>query len=126
MPTFLAIDRVDQCVSAPGVSSNVAVITRSTCSSPINRGRPGRDSSPNPSSRSAKNRARHFDTVFREVPTRCATSPIVPPAAHANTIRDRNANACEVFRRRDHPVNTDRSSSDNTTGASFGLGTTTA
>jgi hypothetical protein len=92
------------------------------CSSVIVRGRPGRGSSDKPSSRSATNRDRHFDTVFREVPACWATWPIVPPSAHASTIRARNANACEVFRRRAHPVSTDRSSSDNTTGSSFGLG----
>ncbi|MBD2894393.1 hypothetical protein amrb99_33180 [Actinomadura sp. RB99] len=49
IPVAAAIDRVDQCVSAPGVSSNVAVTTRSTCSSEITRGRPGRGSSVRPS-----------------------------------------------------------------------------
>jgi hypothetical protein len=38
-------------------------------------------------------------------------------------IGDRNANACAVFRRRDHPTNTLRSSSVNTTGPAFGLAT---
>ncbi|SDP99177.1 hypothetical protein SAMN05421507_1532 [Lentzea jiangxiensis] len=37
-----AIDRVDQCVALAGVDSSVAVITASTCSSEIVRGRPGR------------------------------------------------------------------------------------
>ncbi|BCJ33839.1 hypothetical protein Athai_13420 [Actinocatenispora thailandica] len=89
------------------------------------RGRPGRGSSHNPSRRPARNRDRHFDTVFREIPTSAATSPIEPPSAHRNTIRARNANACAVFRRRAQPVNTDRSCSDNTTGSSFGLGIAT-
>jgi hypothetical protein len=91
----------------------------------IVRGRPGRGSSDNPSSRSAKNRERHFDTMFRDTPTASATSPIVPPSALRNTIRARNANACDVFRRRAHPASTHRSSSDNTTGSTFGLGITT-
>jgi len=69
---------------------------------------------------------RHFDTVARDTPNWLATSPIVAPSAHRNTIRDRSANACAVFRRRDHPTNTDRSSPDNTTGSSFGLGTAEA
>jgi hypothetical protein len=96
-------------------------------SSVIVRGRPGRGSSDNPSSRPARNRDRHFDTVARDTSSRSATPPIVLPAsAHRNTILDLNANACAVFRRRAHPTSTRRSSSDNTTGTTFGLGTTTA
>jgi hypothetical protein len=64
--------------------------------------------------------------MFRDTPTSWATSPIVPPSAHRRTILDRNANACAVFRRRAHPASTERSSSDNTTGTTFGLGITTA
>ncbi len=124
MPVAAAIDRVDQCVSRPGVDSNVLVTTSSTRSSEMTRGRPGRGSSDSPSSRSARNRERHFDTVARDKPNSTATSPIVPPSAHRNTIRARDAKACAVFRRHDHPVNTECSSSDNTTGTSFGLGTT--
>jgi hypothetical protein len=121
-----AIDLVDQCVSRPGVSSSVFVITRSTCSSVISRGRPGRGSSVKPSNRRARNRDRHLDTMFRDTPIACATSPIVPPSAHRNTIRDRIANACAVFRRPDHPLRTLRSSSVRTTGSSFGVGIMTA
>lgn len=44
-----AIERVDQCVSWPGVASSVLVITSSTLSSAIRRRRPGRGSSANPS-----------------------------------------------------------------------------
>lgn len=124
IPAATAIDRVGQCVSAPGVSSSVAVTSRSTCSSVITRGRPGRGSSDRPSSRPATNRTAHFDTVFREVPTCSATCPIVPPSAQDNTIRARNANANEVLPRRVQPVGTDRSSSDNATGSRFGLGIT--
>jgi hypothetical protein len=52
MPCERAIDRVDQCVSPPGgACSSVAVITASTCSSPISQGRPDRGSSASPSSR---------------------------------------------------------------------------
>jgi hypothetical protein len=39
-----------------------------------------------------------------------------------HTIRDRNASACEVLRRRDHPTSTSCSSSDSTNGGTFGLG----
>jgi hypothetical protein len=103
IPVAAAIDRVDQCVSAvDGASSSVLAITCSTCSSLVSRGRPGRGSSVNPSSRSVKNRRRHLETMSRDTPSLAATSPIVPPAAHRNTIRDRIANAYAVFRRRAH------------------------
>lgn len=125
IPVADAIDRVDQCVSLPGVDSSVLVITCSMSSSVINRGRPGRGSSDNPSNRPARNLERHFDTVARDTSSRSATPPIeLPSSAHCNTIRARNANACAVFLRRLHPTNTRRSSSDNTTGSTFGLGTT--
>jgi len=124
MPVAAAIDRVDQCVSpAGGASSSVLAITRWTCSSPTVRGRPGRGSSDKPASRSDRNRRRHFDTMSRDTPSSAATCPIVPPSADRNTIRDRNANACAVFRRRAHPCNTCRSPSDRTTRSGFGLGT---
>jgi hypothetical protein len=82
------------------------VITPSTCSSVILRGAPGRGSSDNPSNLWDANRDRHLLTVFRETPNTCATSPFEAPSAHASTIRDRKANACDVFRRRDHPTST--------------------
>ena len=50
-PDLLAIERVDQCVASFGALSSVLVITASTCSSVIVRGRPGRGSSVSPSSR---------------------------------------------------------------------------
>jgi hypothetical protein len=93
IPVAAAIDRVDPCVSSPGVDSSVLVITCSMSSSVIVRGRPGRGSSDSPSSRPARNRERHFDTMFRDTPTSWATSPIVPPCAIRSTIRARNANA---------------------------------
>ena len=124
MPAAAAIDRVDQCVSpVDGASSSVLVTTRSTCSSLSNRGRPGRGSSQSPSSRSTKNRRRHFETMSRDTPNSSATAPIVPPSEHRSTIRDRVANACAVFRRRSQPARTRRSTSVRTTGSSFGLGT---
>jgi hypothetical protein len=125
MPVACAIDRVDQCVSCPGVSSNVFVITCSTRSSVITRGRPGRRSSDRPSSRLAWNLDRHFETMSRETPKSAAASPIVPPSAQRNTIRARAANACAVVRRRLQATRTCHSSSDSTTGSTFGLGTTT-
>jgi hypothetical protein len=42
---------------------------------------------------------------------------VVPPCAHANTIRHRNANACALFGRRAHRSSVSRSSSVNVTAA---------
>jgi len=126
-PADRAIDRVDQCVSPPGgACSSVAMITWSTCSSLMTRGRPGRGSSDSPSSRSRTNRDRHFDTVSRDTPSSAATSPIVPPAAHLSTIRDRSASTRAVVRRRAHAPSAARSLSVRSTGISFGLGTAQA
>jgi hypothetical protein len=69
---------------------------------------------------------RRLPMMFREVPTSSATCPIVPPSAQDGTIRARNDSAWEVLRRRAYPVSTERSSSDNTTGSSFGPGIPTA
>jgi len=127
MPCDLAIDRVDQCESPPaGACSSVAVITASTCSSLISRGRPGRGSSVSPASLFSRNRDRHFETMSRETPRSAATVLFDPPAAQARTIRDRSASACAVFRRRDHAVSVRRSSSVRLRGTSFGLGTAQA
>jgi hypothetical protein len=73
IPVAAAIDRVDHCVSRPGVSSSVLVITCSIRASVTVRGRPGRGSSDNPSNRSAKNRERHVDTMSRDTPRSNAT-----------------------------------------------------
>ena len=127
MPCDLAIDRVDQCVSPPaGACSSVAVMTCSTCSSLMSRGRPGRGSSVSPSSRLSRNRPRHFDTVSRETPSSAATPPIVPPSAQARMIRDLPASAWAVFLLRDHAVSVRRSSSASSSGTNFGLGTAKA
>ena len=94
-PTSAARDRVDQCVASFGVVSKVVVITRSTASSAIVRGRPGRGSSSRPSSRSTANRLRHLVTMLREIPRSSAICPFGAPgaSAQANTTRDRNARA---------------------------------
>jgi hypothetical protein len=63
IPTFLAIERVLQCVASAGLLSRVSVTTRPTSASVIFRGAPGRGSSGRPSSRRARKRARHFPTV---------------------------------------------------------------
>ena len=76
-------------------------------------GRPGRGSSESPSNRSSQNRRRHFPTVAADTPQSRATSLFAWPSAHASTIRERNANAWEDFRRRSHRTNCSRSSSVN-------------
>src|SRR4029453_12858100 len=116
-PDRLAIDARDQCVASAGVSSNVATITASTCSSVIVRGTPGRGSSTSPSSRRATNRERHLPTVGSDTPRSAATCLFVVPVAHASTIRQRNANAWELLARRDQRVSVWRSSSVKINGA---------
>ena len=96
-----------------GVDSNVATTTSSTCSAVIVAGRPGRGSSTSPSNRSSQNRDRHFPTVAADTPSAAATSLLDTPAAQANTIRERNANAWDDFRRRAHRTSCSRSSSVN-------------
>jgi len=113
-PTSVAIDRVDQCVASFGVVSSVLVITASTWSSVIVRGRPGRGSSVSPSSRCSANRLRHLATMPRDTPSSPASSVFDrSPSATANTIRDRSASACAVVRRRAHASSCRRSWSVN-------------
>jgi hypothetical protein len=64
-----------------------------------------------PSNRSAANRCRHLATVTRSQPSSPAMARLVLPSAHANTIRDRSANACEEECRRVHRRSVIRSSS---------------
>jgi hypothetical protein len=120
IPLAAAIDRVDQCVASAGEDSSVVTIPRSTWSSVIVRGRPGLGSSNNPSRRSSMNRARHLVTVLRETLNSAATRVFAAPSAQASTIRDRNANAWDVFRRRVQPSKVWPSSAVNSNGASFG------
>ena len=72
-------------------------------------GRPGRGSSESPSNRSSQNRRRHFPTVADDTPHSAATSLFARPSAHFKTIRERNANAWEDFRRRSQRTNCSRS-----------------
>ena len=94
IPVAAAIKRVDQCVASFGCFSSVFTITRSTCSSLIERGLPGRGSSCNPSSLRAANRTRHLPTVEALQPSSSAISTLDWPSAAANTTRQRNASAC--------------------------------
>jgi hypothetical protein len=81
------------------------------------RGLPGRGSSCNPSMPRRANRPRHFPTVEPVQPSSAPTSVLDLPSAAANTIRHRNANACELFGRRAHRSSTSRSSPASTTSA---------
>src|SRR6266702_3421202 len=119
MPTRAASSRFDQCVPPSGTSSKVRTTTSSTWASVMVRGTPGRGSSVNPSSRSCRNRARHLPTVMRLTPNRAATAMLLPPWAHASTIRARSARPCAVLRRLAQFSNLRRSSSDNTSGSSL-------
>jgi hypothetical protein len=101
---------VDQCVASLGFSSSVLTMTRSTSSSLIDRGLPGRGSSCSPSRPRRANRPRHLPTVDLVQPRTAAMSLLCCPSAAANTIRQRNANACELFGRRAHRSSTSRSS----------------
>ncbi len=83
------------------------------------RGTPGRGSSPSPSSRRARNRARHLVTVVRLTPSRAATAILGPPSAQASTIRARSASPCAVFRRFAQFSSVRRSASDSTSGSSL-------
>jgi hypothetical protein len=53
-------------------------------------------------SRPVHNRDRHLTTVAHDTPGAATTSVFDASPAHASTIRDRNASACGVFRRRAH------------------------
>ena len=65
------------------------------------------------------NRRRHFETVASCTSSFAATATLSAPFAHSNTIRDRCANECGDFGRRDHRANVSRSSSV-TVNACFG------
>ncbi len=99
-----------QCVAFFGVDSSVATTTASTWSTVMVAGRPGRASSVSPSMRCSTNRRRHLPTVGCEQPSFAATALLSAPAAQANTIRDRNANACADVARRAHRCSCTRSS----------------
>ena len=61
--------------------------------------------------------ARHFPTVCCATPSLAATSLFGRPSAQPSTILDRNANACDDFRRRAHRSSWSRSSEDNSSRA---------
>ena len=119
IPTWRASSRLDQWVAPSGVSSRVRTTTSSTWASVIVRGTPGRGSSPSPSSRRARNRARHLITVTRLTRSRAATAVLLRPSAQASTIRARSASPCAVFRRFAQFSNVRRSASDSTSGFSL-------
>jgi hypothetical protein len=99
-PDRWAIDARDQCVAFGGVCSSVATMTCSTCSRVIEGGRPGRSSSTNPSRRPATNRLRHLVTVVGCTRRSAAICLFDAPSAHASTILQRCARACDDVARR--------------------------
>src|SRR3954452_25325157 len=124
-PTSAAIERVDQCVASFGVVSSVLTITSSTLASLIFLGCPGRGSSVKPSKRCSAKRLRHLRTELTATPRSRAISLLFGPSAAASTIRDRNASACALVRRRSHASNCARSSAVNSIGTANGEGMTT-
>ena len=119
-PDLCAIDARDQCVALAGFCSSVATITSSTLSNKIEGGRPGRGSSTSPSNRSDANRPRHLRTVGTLTPSRCASRTLLSPAAAPNTIRQRNASACALLRRRVQRTSCSRSASLSVISTAFG------
>ena len=120
-PADLAIDRVDQWVSA------FAASLQRLGDDPLNMlvgdrpGTPGPRLVTEPLEPRSRNRDRHLPTVVRDMRSSAATALTGAPSAQASTMRDRSASACAVFRRRAHASRTCRSSKDSTTGSSFGL-----
>src|SRR5512143_1923226 len=112
-PDFFAIEVRDQWVALAGLDSNVVTRTSSTWSRVIEAGRPGRSSSTSPSRRLAMNRARHLPTVTGLHCNCAATVLLSAPSAHARTIFERSASACDDFARRDHETSCERSASVN-------------
>lgn len=90
-PVLGASIRLDQCVALCGVFSSVSRTTRSTFSSPISRGPPGRGSSPGPASPSVMKRLRHKPTVKPVVRNFAATAALLAPSAHSKMMRAQNA-----------------------------------
>ena len=123
-PTSAAIDRVDQCVASRGVLSSVLVITASTCSSVIVRGRPGRGSSLQPVEPVLGEPAAPLAHRADRDPQLPGDLGVVRPSAAASTIRDRNASACALVRRRAHASNCARSSSRQLDRMGTGIGIT--
>jgi hypothetical protein len=67
---------------------------------------------------------RHFRAVAMSTLKRAAISVFFSPSAAANTIRDRNANACALVCRRDHDSNCSRSPTASSIGTATGNGIT--
>ena len=122
-PVAAARPRVLQCVAFGGAASRVVTTARSTCSSVIRRGAPGRGSSSSPSGPCSANRLRQVATVGRLTPSAWATPLLVAPgAAQASTMRARMASACAVLRRRVQPSSVARSPVARAIGTACGLG----
>ena len=115
-PTASAIDRVDQCVAPTGADSRVRTITSSTLASPMVRGAPGRGSVAEPVEAALGEprtplRGPSLDDTPAPRRSPCCNGPRPP----ANTMRQRNANACDDDGRRAHRSSVSRSSPANST-----------
>src|SRR5713101_3442582 len=95
-PVLAANARLLQCVAPLGASSRVRRTARSTRSSPICRGAPGRISSPKPTIPSVIKRFRHIPTVKPVVRSLAATAALLSPLAHSRTMRARKASDREL------------------------------
>ena len=119
-PVALAMPRVLQWVLPRGVDSRVRTTTSSTCASVMRRGAPGRGSSVKPSSRSARNRVRHLQTVVGDRCRRLAIPRVGWPSAQARMMRARRASCGAVRDRWASEVKACRSSSVKVTAAGRG------
>src|SRR5260370_11766294 len=95
-PVLAANARLLQCVAPLGASSRVRRTARSTRSSPICRGAPGRISSPKPTIPSVIKRFRHIPTVQPVLPGLAAPAALLSPLAHSRTMRARKASEREL------------------------------
>lgn len=99
-PLLAAIERVDQCVASFGILSSVSLTTRSTSSSVIVRGGPGRGASYRPSNPCDIYLLRHFPTVYFVTSNSFATWESGIPWLHNKTIFPRKATPCPRLRLR--------------------------
>jgi len=88
-PVRAANARLLQCVAPLGASSRVRRTARSTRSSPICRGAPGRSSSPKAATPPVIKRFRHIPTVKPVVCSLAATTALFCPRAHSRMTRGR-------------------------------------
>ena len=117
-PMRAAIDARDQCVALPASAPASPRSPPRPGPDRIDGGRPGRGLVDQPVQPALHEPAPATCPPSRlRHPSFAATCLLASPSAHASTIRDRNANACDDFARRAHRTNCARSSSVNTNSA---------